>query len=171
MTELCHASSRWDCIFIYIFRTFEARMQADIAGLGLATNWPLTWVWQPKSCKLSGTSFLGCKVAEPATKSQDVFVPQAKFLNKMKDFFERQKYTWECNQQIFVVVWCRTKSGQVNMIQFYRLLKKKQMTLTHMHNTNYPFNQINTCTPLYFVCFFFLHFLNRKKSFLKRSIH
>ena len=94
-------------------------MQASIAGLGLATNWPLTRVWQPKSCKLSGTSFLGSKVAELATKSQDVFVPRAKFLpvnkTKVKDFFERLKYTWECKQQIFIMVWSGTKSCQVNM--------------------------------------------------------
>ena len=148
-------------------------MQASIAGLGLATNWPLTRVWQPKSCKPSGTSFLGSKVAELATKSQDVFVPRAKFLpvnkTKVKDFFERLKYTWECKQQIFIVVWCGTKSCQVNMTVLLSFEEKTDDARACAWH--WPFNQINTCTPLYCVCLFFLHFLNRKKYFLKRSIH
>ena len=41
MTNLCDNSSHWDCIFIYIFQTFEARTwanQVNITGLGTMTS-------------------------------------------------------------------------------------------------------------------------------------
>ena len=42
LTNLCDDSWRWDCIFIYVFQTFEDRTranQADITGLGAIDLW------------------------------------------------------------------------------------------------------------------------------------
>ena len=88
-----------------------------LTQLGLATNWPLTWVSQQKSCKASWTSFLGHKVAEPArNKIARSLCDVSEIWNKTKDFFKSLTYTWERKQQISItVVWSGRKFCHINM--------------------------------------------------------
>ena len=67
LTNFCDDSSRWDCSFIYISRTFEARTRANITGFDL---------WHEFHCrkavfKASGTTFSGREAALLATKSYE----------------------------------------------------------------------------------------------------
>ena len=92
-TNLCDASSRWDWIFIFIFRNFEARTPANITGLGFATNWPLTRVPQQKSCfKSERNELFGSRGSRASDKIAISLSAASQILNKAKDFFESLKY-------------------------------------------------------------------------------
>ena len=133
--------------FLFMYFELWKLERKQITGLGLATNWPMTQqktVSQQNSCKASGTSCLGCKVAE-LPKS---LVRRATFLNKMKDFFESLKYTWECKQQTSVAVRSGKKSCPVSMTVLLYFL---QMTLTRAHNRG------TTPLKLYLIKLNYLH--------------
>ena len=80
-------------LFYSYFRTFEARARANITGLELPTNSPLTLVSQQKSCKVSGAISLGREAIEPARKSLVRGLRAAnQIFNKTKEFFGSLKY-------------------------------------------------------------------------------
>ena len=104
MTNLCDNSSRWDCIFIYIFQTFEARTranQANITGLGTFDLWHAFHI-RKATFKASRIRFSDCQAALLATKSRWVFMPRAKFYIRRKASSTVKNITWECKQQISV---------------------------------------------------------------------
>ena len=87
-----------DCIFIYVFQTFESRTRANqahigwnITGLGTIDLWHEFNI-RKTVLKASGTRFLGREGALLVIKSRWVFPSRAKFLNKTKDFFKSPKY-------------------------------------------------------------------------------
>ena len=94
---MIHSVNR-DCIFIYVFQTFESRARANqahigwnITGLGTIDLWHEFNI-RKTVLKASGTRFSGREGAVLAIKSRWVFLSRAKFLNKTKDFFESPKY-------------------------------------------------------------------------------
>ena len=93
LTNLCDASSRWDYIFIHIFRTVQATTRSR-----LNLDLPQIDIWhefhsRKAVLKASGTSFSGREAAELSTKSRYMSLRAASHIfNKEKDFFESLKY-------------------------------------------------------------------------------
>ena len=137
LTNLCDASSRWDWIFIFIFRNLEARTPANITGLGFATNWPLTRVPQQKSCfKSERNELFGSRGSRASDKIAISLSAASQILNKAKDFFESLKYYLRM-QPTNLGRRCGPEGNLVaSMWQFNCLFKKEQMMLARAHNRN-----------------------------------
>ena len=136
LTNLCDASSRWDWIFIFIFRHFEARTPANITGLGFATNWPLTRVPQQKSCLSERNELFGSRGSRASDKIAISLSAASQILNKAKDFFESLKYYLRM-QPTNLGRRCGPEGNLVaSMWQFNCLFKKEQMMLARAHNRN-----------------------------------
>ena len=135
LSNLCDASSRWDWIFIFIFRNFEARTPASIAGLGFATNWPLTRVPQHESCfKSERNELFGSRGGRASDKIAISPRAASQILNKAKDFFESLKYYLRM-QPTNLGRRCGPEGNLVASVwQFNCLLKKEQMLLARAYN-------------------------------------
>ena len=133
LTNLCDASSRWDWIFIFIFRNFEARTPASITGLGFATNWPLTWVPQQKSCfKSERNELFGSRGGRASDKIAISLRAASQILNKAKDFFEGLKYYLRIQPTNLG----RRCGPEGNLVASIWLFKKEQMMLARAHDQN-----------------------------------
>ena len=137
LTNLCDASSRWDWIFIFIFRNFDARTPANFTGLGFATNWPLTRVPPQKSCfKRERNELFGSRGSRASDKIAISLSAASQILNKAKDFFESLKYYLRM-QPTNLGRRCGPEGNLVaSMWQFNCLFKKEQMMLARAHNRN-----------------------------------
>ena len=127
----CDDSECWDCIFIYVFQTFEARTRANqvnITGLGTIDLWHEFHI-RKAVLKASGTRFSGrdeSSCREPNFKEDEKLLWKSKtLLENLNDNLRRR---------------CGPEGNLVDSIwQFYCLLNKKQRrwrvrtigTLTH----------------------------------------